>query len=195
MLLFGYECERVSVGPFERGPVHIIWDGHNNADFPADCLLNETGFLREYVLNVFLLDDAELATYLQQTYGLPAIYSKIQVDAPSSQAPRQLAWSWQSGQQTSEIHLIDDGSSSASTPGERMFWQRGTGIGRMDFLHHKFSPDTANRPGYGTLYPPMLQSDNPGGQFAGTVDYITTDAQAVVSLYRDPLCKQAEQMG
>jgi hypothetical protein len=195
MGLYGYECERISVGPFERGPIHIIWDGHDNADFPADCILNETGFQVESVLNVFLVDDPELASYFRQTYELPATYSAIQVDASASVTPRQLTWRWQSGQQTSEIHLVDDGTStSPDNTGDRIYWQRGNGIGRMDFIQDAFSPDIG-RLGYGTLYPPMLQSDTPQGEFAGIVDYITTTGPAVVRLYSDLLCKNPEPMG
>ena len=195
VLLHGYECQRISAGPFERGPIHIIWDGHSDADFPADCLLNETGSPIETVLNVFMIDDPELAAYFQQTYDLPAIYSAVQFDAPNSAAPRLLTWRWQTGRQTSEFHLVDDGTSSPDPTGDRMFWQRGDGIGQMDFLQEQFSPEYGNRFGYGTAYAPMLQSDNPQGQFAGTADNIQSDGPTVVSLYSDLLCKQPESMG
>ena len=70
--LVAYTCERISVGPFERGPVHLLLEGHPNADFPEACEEDQVESPTLYhVVHLMGLDDPELVAYLNETYDLP----------------------------------------------------------------------------------------------------------------------------
>src|ERR1051325_8497988 len=106
----GYLCHRIHVGPYERGPIAMVWDAHDNADIPDACLQGTTGPTHSQIFNVLLINDSQIATYLQQQYGLPAQYADIDVSAQSAAAPLVLRpWSWAlPGQAASNFTLIDD---------------------------------------------------------------------------------------
>src|SRR5882672_5357469 len=57
--LEGFDCHRISIGPFERGPVRIVLDAHTNFSSPSHCAENLTARTGEQFLNVFLVNDRE----------------------------------------------------------------------------------------------------------------------------------------
>lgn len=70
-------CQHVGWGPFERGPVHLIWESHTNGDYPVRC--EEGTWNRRAVLAQVWLDDPELAGWLGDTFGLTTVLADFRV--------------------------------------------------------------------------------------------------------------------
>jgi hypothetical protein len=187
----GYECKRIHLGTFERGPIRIVWDGHNNADVPPDCSKNEPQKVVESILNVMLVDDDEVAAYLKSRFGMPVLHGDIQ---EQSQAAGQLVehtWSWDSGQGASQLVFPSDGTNQSRDGAVRIFWQNGTGIGALDLVETRFGTRVSDRAGYGTMKPPMLLANLTAGLFTGTVGYNHyVSTEGTFQSFADYQCKE-----
>ncbi|MHB1262218.1 MAG: hypothetical protein ACYC2H_10950 [Thermoplasmatota archaeon] len=141
------------------------------------------------LVNVILVDDAEIAIYLREAYGLPALYSSIDIKSQAVGTPRQLTWTW--GNDTkSRMEFVDDGTADSYGRNERLFWEKDGGIGALDLVHDREASAVTDRFGYGQMESPMLLADFGGGVFSGTVDYISQmDAEGTFRFYRDLGCE------
>lgn len=185
----GYECNRIHLGPYERGPVRIVWDGHTNADFPPACVEGMKHPTARLLLNVILVDDAEIAAYLSDAYGLPTFHSPIGIAGQSANAPRQLTWTWGNGTK-SQLNFVDDGTAGEGPRDERLFWEKDGGIAALDLAHDGKGSAVADRFGYGQMGSPMLLADVAGGVFSGTVRHsFGIETEANVRFYRDLGCE------
>jgi hypothetical protein len=193
--MVGYECNRISIGPFERGPIRIVTDGHDKADIPLACKATVKGGSHQAILNTFLVNDSMVADYLAATYGLPATYAQIQNQAQAAGALVQHAWTWTPpGLSASTVMIFDDGQAQSNDISDRFYWQRGAGIGILDFVYTRQGPTFTNRAAYGTMQPPMLLASQPQGLFiSSSADYYPSlSGEGIIRLYKDAQCQQAE---
>src|SRR5688572_20294684 len=51
-----FRCDRVHIGPFERGPLRLLFESHSNAEFPAACASGLQGTTNLWVLHQVLVD-------------------------------------------------------------------------------------------------------------------------------------------
>lgn len=185
----GYECNRINLGPYERGPVRIVWDGHTNADFPEACMAGKDATTLGLLVNVIMVDDAEIALHLREAYGLPALHSSIDINSQGVGNLRQLTWAW--GNDTkSRMEFVDDGTADSYGRNERFFWEKDSGIGALDLVHDREASAVTDRVGYGKMESPMLSADFGGGVFSGTVNYVSRmETEATFHSYRDLGCQ------
>src|ERR1041385_873114 len=192
----GYECQRVHVDQYERGPIHIIWDTTGKANVPATCREKASGGPLEEGVNNFLVDDAEIAMYLHSRYDLPASYAEFHVGTSSATAPLVLhTWDWgPHGQPHSNLTLADDGGTDEWLAPDVLFWTHGQGVGKMVIAYdHRTGPTITSRAAHGTFEPPMLISQLPGGQLDWVAWWYSALAgTGKVTLFKDNQCKQPE---
>ncbi|MFO1535314.1 MAG: hypothetical protein ABR586_06575, partial [Thermoplasmatota archaeon] len=176
---------------YERGPIRFVWDGHTNADLPTKCdMTNQTGPTSPHILNVFVINDAEIADYLKTQYGMPAIYADIQSTAQAAGALTQRTWSWAPpGQARSEINVLDDSTTQPYSLQDRFWWPRGDGLAQLDIAYTRVGQMVTDRPAYGTMHPPMLLPP-PEGNFVGTARYFPSLAgEGKITFFSDRLCE------
>lgn len=192
----GAECNRFHVGPFERGPIRFVWGGHLNADIPRNCnphnnLDYDPSALS--ILNIFIIDDSEIAAFLKEDYAMPALYSEIQADEQASGPNVQRTWKWaQEGQGASHLTLTDDGLAGRYAHDERFWWVKGTGMAQLDFdfSYKRTGPLVVEgRPAYGVLHAPMLVPP-PNGEFVGSASYYPSmTGEGKFTFFSDRLCE------
>lgn len=186
----GAECNRIHVGPYERGPIRMVWDGHINADIPAGCTVNQTATTHPTILNAFLINDAEIADYLRTTYGMPTFYADIQTEAQAAGALVQRTWTWAAaGHPASRLNVYDDGTNQSYDFVDRIWWQAGDGIGQLDFAYERWAFSVGDRAGEGTMQAPMLAL-SPDGSWIGAMEYFPSmSGKGTFTLYTDYLCQ------
>ncbi|HUR25955.1 MAG TPA: hypothetical protein VM327_08095 [Candidatus Thermoplasmatota archaeon] len=140
------------------------------------------------------MNDAEIASYLQSEYGLPATYAEIQAQTQTTSGIEQHAWSWGAkGSAPSQVTILADPTNQTDDSTDRFFWPHGDGMGSIDFSYTKFGPAYTDRYAYGTMQPPMLLASFPGGLFVGpTYYYPSLSGEGAVKFYKDRACEQPE---
>jgi hypothetical protein len=188
VLMVGYRCERISLGPFERGPLHLVLDVHDHADIPQACRDGSPTGAVAFVLSSLWVDDAEVAAVLNQTHGMPARLAEVQATQAGATAVR--TWTWgPKGQPPSTLTFADGGDRQPTVPSNLLLlWQRGAGIGGLALFAQR-EATRVEPPAYGTLQPPMVLASLPLGAFAGTVKPVTTPAiDGSFHAFRDHAC-------
>src|ERR1051326_4155420 len=136
--MYGYRCARIHVGPFERGPIYLLTDTHNNADMPANCTATRepTNFA---VVSSFWIDDAAVGDYLNRTYGLPVVVGTFHEDTQTTQSLTAHVWSWTTaGKGSSKLTIYDDQTSMpAPINNDRLFWARDGGISSLELQYER----------------------------------------------------------
>ncbi|HUR63962.1 MAG TPA: hypothetical protein VM241_05730 [Candidatus Thermoplasmatota archaeon] len=189
VVMDGYACSRLSVGPFER-PVRIVLDSHTNVNFPPSCN-PKGGSTPMAVLGTLWVNDTAVARYLNQTYGLPARASPITDEVQAVGPARAHRWTWGTGH-ASALNVTEDGTGFVSYATERIFWERGGGVSVLDLaLQHDAPP--VQHPAVGTAQPPMLLAGGPGGAFLLTTSWYPAIAlTGSLTLYHDRACSEPE---
>lgn len=191
VLIGGYECNRVSIGPYERGPVRIVWDAHDHADIPAKCLEGRPPLSLAPILNAVLANDQQIADHLRNEYGLPVEYAEINATAQPTGPMNERSWTWGPGSTPSELTFVDDGTSAPFDFNERFLWQRRNGIGVLDMTYERTGPELTDREGYGVMQTPMLLANSTTQLFAGPINYFPTlSGEGAFHLFSDLMCEQ-----
>jgi hypothetical protein len=185
VLVWALRCQRVSIGPFERGPVHLAFDAHDNARAPASC--GGAPDQVALVLGTFWTDDADLAAYLRDAYAVPAFVSPVREASTDLAGARWTEWSWGPDGAPSSLGLSWATQPASDTPGHlQAFWPAGAGVGRLDLDWSATAPNMP-QPVRGAMRPPMLAAD-----FAGIGSwYDGYEASGTLARFRDPGCKEA----
>ena len=187
VFMHGYECQRVHLGPLERGPVRLVWDAHETATIPPQC---QAPKVPDAVLNALLTDDAGVAQQLRAE-GLPAQEGSIAATSrPAAGGMTEHAWTWSvRGQPASRVTVDQQDGGAAEPWSMRLFWARpGGGVGRMDLNGTREGPLAALF-GQGPMAAPMVLAHAPPQFFAGpTTAYAALDATATFQLFADGKC-------
>ena len=189
-------CERVSVGPFERGPINLFYETHTNRQVPASCA--EGGdYTNTGVLHRIWVDDAEIAHYLRTTYLMPANFATISLAEVASDAIVDFRWTVElPGSEPSELvyhHFPENGYPQREFPSFRYFWASGPeSVSYMDTATETHTVGV-EEPSIveGTLRAPLLYA-NPGTERfvgyggAGIDGYVHGE----IHLFKDTQCSE-----
>lgn len=176
-------CQRVSLGPFERGPVRLALDWDNNAQAPAACG-GEAGSTAN-VLATLWTDNGELAAFLRDRFAAPAFESPAEESAMDLGAGHWTRWSWGPDSGRAWLAVLTDSVGGPAHDGFRAYWPAGDAVGRID-LNWTATGSTLPRPAQGSMPPPML-----AGDFTGLGDWLDGfEASGRLTLFRDAGCKE-----
>ncbi|MCA1811727.1 MAG: hypothetical protein LC623_06915 [Halobacteriales archaeon] len=202
VFLDGYECRRIHLGPLERGPLRLLVESHNHANMQQPCL-DAAQQTDATIVHLVLVNDTALAALLHDRFGLPAVHAQISAAAlgadlsttPLDVRLEQMAWAWSTaGNATSTLNFTAAPLTEPYASSTRLFWQRGSGLGRLDIAYPvQDGPVLTDPEAYGTMQPPMLLASQPGGLFAGTAkSFSALSGEGTFRLYADTLCKSLE---
>lgn len=128
-----FDCERLSIGPFERGPVQFLVEIHDNRDPPETCRGDYTS--SEIITQVWV-NDPELADYLRRDLGLPASSAAINRSTQQTGEIETFTWTFErEGSPMSRLETIKTRPSDTDARYLlRRFWvNEREGISYMDF--------------------------------------------------------------
>lgn len=184
----GYRCNRIAIGPFERGPIHFIIETHYGTTFPPECIRG--GGYSAGIATTFWIDDEEIATYINATYGIPTLFAAIETVDEVAGGIERHTWSWaQAGQQQSTVTLaIHSVLPVSGEDAQRWFWAVGEGL---VMLQTTFEVEGTDGPTNGMFRPPMLMSEIAGGAYAGLGAWqFSGDGEGEFVLFRDRFCEE-----
>jgi hypothetical protein len=149
-----FHCERMSIGPFERGPVRGVIEDFSAIDPPSACA--EGDYTQSSMIANWWLDDAEIASLLG-SLGIPIHYVVISVEPTTVTDAGIHVWRWGTGSQESWMAFeTNQALSDGFRRIQRMFWpaENMTAIGVMDLdMRQEFDVATT---AIGHLSPPSL---------------------------------------
>lgn len=162
-------CERVSIGSFERGPIHFLLEAHGGVEPPPACLEFDDEPNDVKVLLGLWVDDQELAAFLRDTYGMPAQVGTMQLDVTPQGDAETHQWTWElEGSEASTLVGIHPGGmEGASTYLDRLVWNNGVGVTMLDFHEDSVLPYQPFPTAQGILAPPMAYGEGTARPFAG----------------------------
>lgn len=183
-------CEKIGVGPIERGPVTMMIDRHWNVDVPATCKQDAAAGTTFGVLAKLYVDDQEVADYLRQAFGMPT--GLLTMDfAESAAGPiiqHDVRWTADGGAE-SHLTLVQDSTSVNHAQAYRTYWTVGERLVRWQLDLKLDGPDYANRPGRGTVAAPMLMAQV-SETFVGVADWFPSiTGPSSVQFYEDYRCE------
>lgn len=183
--LKAFECSRVGVGEFERGPIRIIMEGHTNYVPPSECARGD--FDRANVLANFWINDQELAVYLLNL-GLPATFAEITLEEIPDGGPR--TWIWSGGGSESRLSVsnnhVDSGTTDFTT---RLYWFINDSIAFLDFNYS--GPYDLTTPAWGLISPPAAFAVAGPTSWHGLANTLATmDITGEFSWFGDLDCEQ-----
>jgi hypothetical protein len=127
-------CERINFGQFERGPITILTEVHDNYSAAGECM--NGAFDSAWVLSQFWLDDQEIVSSLQ-ALGMPAAVARFDweiEEVVGGLEKWQITFSSDANAE-SELSVTEfGGNQSHFATVDRMFWENSAGgISLMDF--------------------------------------------------------------
>lgn len=187
-----YVCERISTGPFERGPIAMMRQYHENVVAPAKCA--EGSYDRLRILPHMWFDDPEVASYLNETYGMPARYAEIKVSDTAVAIAGTTRWTFGlPGLEASYLEIQNSTPRDGPTGRfiDRLFWENlSGGVSYLEF-NDKRTSSQYNVHVSGKLYPPIVYSTLEFNDYAnlGTPEY---DSEVVGKFvqFSDTECKK-----
>jgi len=153
-----HECARISVGPFERGPIHYLVEHHDNLVVPQSCRDVPGDYTSDEALSQIWLDDAAIVDYLQKTYELPVRFASINVTSDSLGPETQDHWTFGvPGQPASMLEGTIGATDAKSFPVYRLYYFPAKG--RVSFLDYSIDEKfegLGNPLATGKLAPPLI---------------------------------------
>lgn len=174
-------------GPYERGPVFTLFEILSGALGPDSCL--EGSFNRYSHLGTLWISDPDIATYANQTLGIPVYAAEFDIQETAAEQ----TWTWNlPGQPSSEISMLEvDGHAQPSTFTERIFWMNGTTISYMDLNQRYEVPTLRSYIGYGHMEEPMVAASSGIHEYTAPLDTnINTDWTGTVRTFHDYSCAE-----
>ena len=185
-------CDRVSWGSFERGPVSLLYEWHNDFEAPSKCTEGE--FTQGMILSALWFSDADLARYAAEQFGMPAQAADIEYNLSATADTYTAHATWKlPGGETSEAFMHERVEfPSTYEPNWRLFWDNGIGASYLDIRENYQTPQASPGIAYGTLAEPMLYGKSmPDDQFEteGQTDLILDgSASGAISRFSDLQC-------
>lgn len=126
-----WECQRLAWGRFERGPVRILFETHDQGAAPGPCRSTDE-LTTLAVLQSLWTDDADLAADLA-AQGLPARWAPMAAADTAAGAAAVRDWSWGLPGEASRVAVPMPLSAIPGAPlAKRLFWDNGTAVSSMD---------------------------------------------------------------
>jgi len=191
-----YECDRVSWGTFERGPIQMLVEMGGDFQNPESCSGENATLLRN--MASWWFSDADLAAFASQAYGVNAYATMFSIDRTEQDGFVDQTWSWGDVGARSNARLVDaDTASGPTTHVTRIFWFVGEGVYAMDWSEEWQFPIGSMqglefRPVTGRLEDPMLfSSTSDFNDFVGQADrYEGMNVAASFYRFGDLSCEQ-----
>lgn len=189
-----FQCDRISWGPFERGPLYIMTETHVNFTAPESCRQNRT-FIDTVILESIWFSDAEVAAFANATFAMKAYFADFNSTFSPVGDVRHWTWTWAlPGGQTSEISYYDSGQQINATenPVHREYWDNGPGVSYLEWSQTD-SYNILNGVATGALHDPLLWGrSSPNPQYAAVTASREYDASASSNIARfaDNQCLQ-----
>lgn len=191
-----YECDRVSWGTFERGPVQMIVEMGGSFQNPPNCNGEAASLLRN--MASWWFSDADVAAYARTVYGANAYATNFTVTRLEQAGAVDQTWEWGEPGARSNVRLIDaDAPSDPTSHVTRIFWFVGAGVYAMDWTEEWLFPtgslqNSGFRPTTGRLEDPMLYSSaSDFNEFAGRSErYEGMEIAADFYRFGDLACEQ-----
>jgi hypothetical protein len=149
-------CERISWGPFERGPVYVIQEWQGNFDLPDSCRGSNNG---NRALESIWFSDPDIARFAHDAYGMNAYSGTFSSDVESIGTSLKWTWTWANGTNAASRVTVYDpalGFNETIPYLYRVYWGNGVGVSYMDysfkFVHGQLGEIGAE----GTLPAPMM---------------------------------------
>lgn len=186
--LEAFQCNRVSIGSFERGPIYYAMEWHNNAIAPQNC--QPGAYTRMRVLVGLWISDQEVASYLNATMGMPSQYA--QFESQNQTGTGVTDWTFgPPGMTPSEFKVQDLPQQNSGIAGDqyRLVWPNNLGgVSYLDWIE-RFANDNIANPGIvGNWRAPLLYTNLGVDAFASTVDLDTGDGSGTFSQFQDLKC-------
>jgi hypothetical protein len=150
------KCNRVAVDGFERGPRFMLMESHNNGVPPEAC---SGDYARARVLYRLWIDDHEIATHLQQVYGMPSSFAHFSLQTEAAAGEGISTWAF--GAPDAETSMLRAHRDSPDETGEvvndRYFWIVGDSRVSYIDLNGVFDHPALSAPLVtGDIKPPLL---------------------------------------
>lgn len=187
------DCERVALDRFER-PLTLLIEFHNYiGDVPESCYRNDDSPTQFAGISSIWVNDSEVQSVLETTYGLNAYTSNITrtLDQGTGHTLHRLSWGLPG--QTSSLQFLEvDAMGTANWDRNwRFFWWNETRLNVLDLNTQYTRPNITDPPVNGTLKPPMLGADVADGNYASYGVYrFTMEAEGTFSIYNDHFCEE-----
>ncbi|MHB1262262.1 MAG: hypothetical protein ACYC2H_11170 [Thermoplasmatota archaeon] len=168
------QCQRIAVGPYERGPIHVLVETHSDATPPDACMEFESGFFNYAIMRSFWLDDEELVSYLNAALNMPTRFGVFGYNETSTGSVAAYTWDWRApGFQRSDLTF----SKTEVIPGGapeviRMFWHDGAHVSFLDVKEDTKQPIGNPPQTHGTLSEPLMVGGTPFETNAGVFSLV-----------------------
>ena len=169
----------------------MMFDRHWNADFPAKCTEDAPTSTEYSVMAGLYVDDADVAAYLTQTFGLPTRLLEITEASQGTGGviTHELSWSVDGGE-ASSLTVLEDETVQTRHIIYRFYWPVGDRLGRLQLDPDMDGPQFANRVGHGTFKEPMMMASL-GEEFVGVADWFKAiNSETTVLFYDNFGCEQ-----
>lgn len=135
--VFGVECQRVSIGPFER-PARIVWQDQRNPSQAGECGAGSIDQLN--YLHAIVTDDDALANHLRETLQMPIEATAIDRALDQTSAINSQTWTFgQHGSSFLQVHNVTEPLEGSIFPVERLAWRNG--LGGISFVEYNMTSD------------------------------------------------------
>jgi hypothetical protein len=187
-----FQCERVGFGGLERGPLHILVEGHGNGYAPDGCV-PENGWSM-WALHALWVSDAEVAIILGKL-GIPVRLAEfdVEIDAALEPTVRHSTWSWRvpDGEWSSVQAYEWYPTETTMTFVERYFWGNDTMVGYIDLSQEMTFPTQHDNFLVGDLKEPTLYAELglPAYQGQGGL-YGHAEVSGEIHRFGDAICKK-----
>jgi hypothetical protein len=162
-------CDRISWGPFERGPISLVQEWQSNFDDPQKCQEGRKG--TRVALESIGFSDPEIANYARQVHGMNAYAANFTfavTPATPSGGGKTWTWTWTpdgAEQSRMTVHDLQLGKNATPTFDHRVYWFNGQGISYMDYTETVEASGILTGPAEGVLAPPMMYGKTGVAQF------------------------------
>jgi hypothetical protein len=189
--IMAFNCERIAIGPFERGPVQFLIEVHGNREAPENCTTGD--YTSSEVITQVWSNDLQIVEYFSTKLGLPAALGFMNFTTTTT-GPRtafNLTLEKPGGPPS---WLETDTYGPADTNGTylyRRFWvnERG-GISYMDFETSYSRSSQASQIVTGLVRDPFLHVDGVE-RYVGTGNILgPSSVDAPIARFGDLECKE-----
>jgi hypothetical protein len=185
-------CERVAWGPFERGPVSMLFELHGQFNSPTECERGDWNRFR--MLNSWWVDDVELAAFMQEELALNTTLGRLSHEVLTVGPIREVIWTWNiDGHDDSTVTFRDHQRGPfKSTYAHRIGWFDESRLFVMD-MATSFQLDMGNiGHATGRMERPMMYSSYGISEYASRGTALDSyEATATIHPYEDFACGES----
>lgn len=180
------ECGRLSLGPFERGPIRMLIESHTKANAPPKCLDYEPAVGEADVLRGIWFDDPEVAAYLAQEWNMAVHVGSFEYEETTQGGVSVRKWTWsEAGGPVSELDYSRTETAEGGNPSQqRFFWHSGGAALMLDLVMDDKQPLVTPYTTAGWFRAPMMQAEAGVELYAGVSSLVDPGAAYTGTFHR-----------